>query len=92
MTTSLPAIQTGKGGTFADGYPITADATGSSISFNHVCNGLRFMVNRNDIKAVSFRGNNGEKIGQNMVRILFLDCLLGWSLDLGVGFPAGSWR
>lgn len=50
------------------------------------------MVNRNDIKAVSFRGNNGEKIGQNMVRILFLDCLLGWSLDLGVGFPAGSWR
>ena len=63
VSTTLPSIQTGKAGTFADGYLITADdATGSSISFNHVCSGLRFGVTRNDIKAVSIRGNNGEKI------------------------------
>ena len=64
VSTSLPAIQTGRKSSFADGYLVTADdATGSSISFNHVCSGIRFMVtNRNDISAVSIRGNNGEKI------------------------------
>ena len=32
-----------------------------TISLNHLCSGLRFMVNRNDIKAVTIRGNSGEK-------------------------------
>ena len=63
VSTTLSAYQLGKAGSFADGYLVTADdATGNSISFNHVCSGLRFMVNRADIKAVSIRGNNGEKI------------------------------
>ncbi len=63
VSTALPASQIGKAGSFADGYLVTADdATGNSISFNHVCSGLRFMVNRADIKAVTIRGNNGEKI------------------------------
>ena len=63
VSTTLPAVQTGKAGTFADGYLVTADdATGNSISFNHMCSGLRFMVNRDDITAVTIRGNNGEKI------------------------------
>lgn len=63
VSTTLPSVQLGKAGSFFDGYLVTADdATGNSISFNHVCSGLRFMVNRDDITAVSIRGNNGEKI------------------------------
>ena len=63
VSTTLPAYQLGKAGSFGDGYLITADdATGNSLSFKHLCSGLRFMVNRDDIKAVTIRGNNGEKI------------------------------
>ena len=63
VSTTLPSVQLGKAGSFFDGYLVTADdATGNSISFNHVCSGLRFMVNRDDIRAVSIRGNSGEKI------------------------------
>lgn len=63
VSTTLPAFQLGKVGSFADTYMITADdATGNSLSFKHLCSGLRFMVNTDNIKAVSIRGNNGEKI------------------------------
>ena len=63
VSTTLPAYQLGKAGSFGDGYLITADdATGNSLSFKHLCSGLRFMVNRDDIKAVTIRGNNGKKI------------------------------
>ena len=63
VSTTLPVNQFGKAGSFADRYLITADdATGTSILFNHVCSGLRFQVNANNIKSVSIRGNNGEKI------------------------------
>lgn len=63
VSTTLPAFQLGKAGSFADGYMITADdATGNSLAFKHLCSGLRFMVNTDNIKAVSIRGNNGEKI------------------------------
>ena len=66
VSTTLPASQTGKAGSFADGYLITADdVSGTSISFNHICSGLRFQVNANNIKSVSIRGNNGEKIAGN---------------------------
>lgn len=64
VSTTLPAVQTGRIDSFADGYLITADdASGRSISFNHLCSGIRFVVRTNNIKAVSIRGNNGEKIG-----------------------------
>ncbi len=50
VSTTLPAYQLGKAGSFGDGYLITADdATGNSLSFKHLCSGLRFMVNRDDI-------------------------------------------
>ena len=63
VSTTLPAYQLGKAGSFGDGYLITADdATGNSLSFKHLCSGLRFMVNTDNIKAVTIRGNNGEKI------------------------------
>ncbi len=63
VSTTLPVFQLGKAGSFADGYMITADdATGNSLAFKHLCSGLRFMVNTDNIKAVTIRGNNGEKI------------------------------
>ena len=63
VSSTLPVNQSGKAGSFADGYLITADdASGNSISFNHMCSGLRFQVNNDNIKAVSIRGNSGEKI------------------------------
>ena len=63
VSTTLSAYQLGRAGSFADGYLVTADdATGDNISFNHLCSGLRFMVNTDDIKAVTIRGNSGEKI------------------------------
>ena len=66
VSTSLPAGQTGRAGSFGDGYLITADdATGNSLSFNHMCSGLRFKVSRNDITSVSIRGNSGEGIAGN---------------------------
>lgn len=66
VSTTLPVNQTGKAGSFADGYLITADdAEGDNVSFNHVCSGLRFQVSSSTISAVSIRGNNGEKIAGN---------------------------
>ena len=63
VSTTLPVNQTGKAGSFADGYLITADdATGSGISFNHVCSGIRFKVATENVQSVSIRGNKGEKI------------------------------
>ena len=66
VSTTLPVNQTGRAGSFADGCLITADdATGSDISFNHICSGLRFKVAAENIKSVSIRGNKGEKIAGN---------------------------
>ena len=66
VSTTLPSSQTGKAGSFADGYLITADdASGNSISFNHVCSGLRFQVSTDNIKAVSIRGHKGERMAGN---------------------------
>ena len=63
VSTTLPAVQTGKASTFADGYLVTADdATSDNISFNHVCSGIRFLFDSDQIKSVSIRGNNGERI------------------------------
>lgn len=66
VSTTLPAFQTGKAGSFGDGYLLIADdAVGSAITFNHICSGLRFKVSRSDVTSVSIRGNRGEKIAGN---------------------------
>ena len=63
ITTTLPAIQTGKAGTFDDSYAITVGRSESlSIAFKSVYTMMRFSVTRDDIKAVSFKGNNNEAI------------------------------
>ena len=63
ITTTLPAAQTGKAGTFDDGYALTIGRSESlSIPFKTVYTLMRFTVSRDDIKSVSFKGNNSEAI------------------------------
>ena len=63
ISTRLSPVQTGKAGSFGDGHLITvSQSSGSSMTFDHVCSGLRFKVSRSDIKKVTIRGNKGEKI------------------------------
>lgn len=63
ITTTLPDEQVGTGGSFADRLFISAGRTDSDeIGFRNVCSGLRFMLDRNDIRSVSFLSNNGEPL------------------------------
>ena len=63
ITTTLPAVQTGKAGTFDDGYAITIGRSESlSIPFKSVYTLMRFTVSSDDIKSVTFKGNNNEAI------------------------------
>ena len=65
---NLPATQTAEDGSFENNLLITAaKSTGNgdnNVSLKHVCSGLRFKVSgdKKNIKSVSIRGNNGEKI------------------------------
>ena len=63
ISTTLPAVQTGKAGTFDDGYAITIGRSVSlSIPFKAVYSLMRFTVSSPDIVSVSFKGNNNEEI------------------------------
>ena len=63
ITTTLPHIQTGKAGTFDDGYAVTLGRSESlSVPFRTVYTLIRFSLTRDDITSVSFKGNNGEPI------------------------------
>ena len=63
ITTTLPAAQTGKAGTFDDGYALTIGRSESlSIPFKTVYALMRFSVSSDGIKSVTFKGNNNEAI------------------------------
>ncbi len=63
ITTYLLSDQAGKAGTFDEGYAITIGRSESlSIPFKTVYTLMRFTVSRNDIKSVTFKGNNNEPI------------------------------
>ena len=63
ITTVIPAQQVGKAGTFADNTFVTmARSKGLSLAFYNICCGVKFTLTRDDVKAVSIRGNNGEDI------------------------------
>ncbi|MBR6503747.1 MAG: hypothetical protein IKT15_02085 [Firmicutes bacterium] len=81
VRTSLPAAQTGRAGGFANGTLVLAGRSSTnSVTCKHVCGGLRFQVSRNDISAVSIRGNKGEKIAGDFL----------FSFGLGFGFGLNS--
>jgi len=63
VTLTLPAQQTAKAGSFANGlFPTMARSKGLSLGFYNICGGFKFTVSRDDIKAVKFRGNANEDI------------------------------
>ena len=74
VTTELPAVQTAKAGSFANGLMIllgktqltTANLSQStvqlSMTFKNVCSGVRFKVTRSGIKSVTMTARGGENL------------------------------
>ena len=63
VTTSLPNEQAAVAGTFDDDLFIAVARTESyELGFYNVCSGLRFMLERNDIRRVTLLSNGGEPL------------------------------
>lgn len=61
VSTSLPAVQNGRAGSFTDGTLVLAGTSSTeSVTCKHVCSGLRFKVEGADINRVSLSGLGGE--------------------------------
>ena len=73
VTTTLPASQTGRAGSFAKNTHISiACSGGNDLAFYNVCGGLRFSLTQEGIKSVTFEGNNDEAIA-GKIKIAFAD-------------------
>ena len=63
ITTSLPDEQVAVAGTFDNELFISVARTESNeLGFYNVCSGLRFMLDRNDIRRVTLLSNGGEPL------------------------------
>gem|GEM_PF-2180424 len=63
ITTTLPAVQTAAEGTFADGLFITVGRSlSASMPFYNVCSGIKFSLDRSDIRTVTFTADGGQSI------------------------------
>ena len=63
VTTTLPASQTGRAGSFAKNTHICLAASGGyDLAFYNVTGGIRFSLTQEGIKSVTFQGNNGENL------------------------------
>ena len=61
LAIDLPSTQSAVEGTFADDlYICAAKSKNYNLYFYNVCGGVKFSLNRDDIKKVVFRGNDGE--------------------------------
>ena len=73
VTTTLPAQQTGRAGSFAKGTFITLGRSATrSMSFYNVCGGVRFSLTQEGIKEVVFQSQNEESL-TGKVKIAFAD-------------------
>ena len=73
VTTTLPAEQTGRAGSFAKGMNITLGKSSSLVmGFYNVCGGIRFSLTQEGVKEVVFEGQNNESIA-GKVKIAFAD-------------------
>ena len=73
VTTTLPAEQTGRAGSFAKGTFITlAQSNSFDLAFYNVCGGLRFSLTQEGVKEVVFEGQNDEAIA-GKVKLVFAD-------------------
>ena len=63
VTTTLPAEQTGRAGSFARNTHITlARSSSHDLAFYNVTGGVRFSLTQEGIKSVTFQGNGGETL------------------------------
>ena len=63
ITTSLPDEQTGVAGTFDNNLFIAVAHTESyELGFYNVCSGIRFMLDRSDVRRVTLLSNGGEPL------------------------------
>lgn len=71
VTTVINSTQLGKANTWEDGQFVSVGRSyGLSMGFYNVCSALRFYFERDDIKAISFRGRNSEDIA-GVVKVVF---------------------
>ena len=63
ITTVLPSTQYGVPNTFDDDlFLAVAHSTTKSLQFYNVCGGIKFNLAYDDIKKITFRGNNNENL------------------------------
>ena len=75
ITTTLPATQYGVPNTFdKDIFPAVAHSSSTNLQFYNVCGGIKFNLAYDDIKMITFRGNNNENLA-GTVSISFVDDL-----------------
>ena len=73
ITLTLPAVQKPAENTFAPGiWPTVARSKNFYMSFYNVCGSFRFTVFHDNIRKVTFSGNNGETIA-GRARVSFVD-------------------
>ena len=73
VTTTLPAAQIGRAGSFAKGTNITLGKSSSlSMGFYNVCGGVRFSLTQEGVKEVVFQGQNDEDLA-GKVKLAFVD-------------------
>lgn len=73
VTTTLPAEQTGRAGSFAKSTNITlAKSSNTKMGFYNVCGGVRFSLTQEGVKEVVFQGQNDESIA-GKVKLTFVD-------------------
>ena len=75
ITTTLPSTQYGVPNTFdKDICPAVARSSSTNLQFYNVCGGIKFNLAYDDIKKITFRGNNNENLA-GTVSISFVDNL-----------------
>ena len=97
ISTSLPAEQVAVAGSFGNNLFISVARTETyEMSFYNVCSGLRFMLDRSDIRTVTFLSNGGEPLAgkfsvgfDNDAKPIVTDVQAGNS-EVSLSAPAGK--
>ena len=84
VTTTLPAVQYGVPNTFDDDLFLAVAHSGTTdLQFCNVCGGIKFNLAFDDIKKITFRGNNNENLA-GTVSVSFEDNLPQATIVSGV--------
>ena len=71
ITTVIPSSQTAVEGNFSnDAFPAVAKSSTLNLAFWNICGGIKFFISRDDIKSVTFKGNNNEPLA-GKVKVAF---------------------